>query len=41
MDPSRMVYKALRHIVENRSEGDLLMDVPDLAWEGLLELARK
>ena len=39
MNPDRMVHKALRHISENRSEGDLLMDVPDkFSWNELKAL---
>ena len=40
MDPHRMVQQAARHIHENRSTGDLLMDVPPkLTWEELRSLA--
>ena len=40
MDPARMVHQALRHIAENREEGDLLMDVPPaMTWSELLKLA--
>ena len=40
MDPDRMVNKALRHICENRREGDLLMDTPPpLTWVQLKDLA--
>ena len=36
----RMVYKTLKHISENRTKGDLLMDVPQqLSWEEMRELA--
>ena len=39
MGPERMVQKALRHIVENREEGDLLMDVPpSMTWSELQAL---
>ena len=39
MDPDRMVHKALRHIYENRVEGDLLMDVPNkFSWVELKSL---
>ena len=40
MDEKRMVYKTLQHIYENKSEGDLLMDLHDkYSWRGLLMLA--
>ena len=40
MDPSRLVHKAARHIFDNRSEGDLLMDTPgDRSWDELKALA--
>ena len=40
MDEKRLVYKALKHIHENKSEGDLLMDLPDkYSWKELLMLA--
>ena len=41
MDPvrPRMVHKALKHISENRTKGDLLMDVPQqLSWEEMRKL---
>ena len=40
MGPDRMVHKATHHVAEIRSEGDLFMDVPDISWEELIELAR-
>ena len=40
MGPERMVQQTLRHIAENREEGDLLMDVPpSLTWTELQEMA--
>ena len=42
MGEDSLVLRDLRHIYENRSEGDLLMDTPDnLSWRGLLQAARK
>ena len=41
MDPNRLVYKAVKFMSANRSEGDLLMDLPiKLSWAELLELAK-
>ena len=40
MDPSRLVHKTVRHIFDNRSEGNLLMDTPgDKSWDELKTLA--
>ena len=40
IEPVRMVQQALRHIAENREEGDLLMDIPPSAtWSELQALA--
>ena len=40
MDRNRLVCKAVRFMSENRSDGDLLMDVPgQLSWPELRELA--
>ena len=40
MTPDRMGQKALKHIKENSSEGDLLMDAPtNRTWDELKELA--
>ena len=40
MDPQRLVHKAVQYMSANRSEGDLLMDVPaTLSWEELKLLA--
>ena len=40
MDPSRMVYRAVQHIHENKEVGDLLMDTPpEFSWNELLALA--
>ena len=40
MDEGRMVHRALKHIYENKSEGDLLMDLPKkYLWKELLMLA--
>ena len=35
----RLVKQAVRHIHGHRSEGDLLMDAPDVSWEQLLSVA--
>ena len=41
MAPDRLVSKALHHIAENRSEGDLLMDAPRYhSWEELRSSAQ-
>ena len=40
LGPDRMIHRAARHVAENRSEGDLLMDVPkNYSWEELKQLA--
>ena len=39
MDKDRMVHKAVKIMHANRVPGDLLMDVPDYSWEGLIQLA--
>ena len=40
MDSTRLIQKVLRFIHANRTEGDLLMDVPDIPWNALQALAR-
>ena len=35
----RLIKQAVRHIHSHRSEGDLLMDTPDMSWEQLLRAA--
>ena len=35
----RLIKLAVRHIHSHRSEGDLLMDTPDMSWEQLLRAA--
>ena len=41
MDEDRLVCKAAKYIAENRSEGDLFMDVPaKFSWCELRELAK-
>lgn len=39
MEPDHMVYNALKHLHGSRSQGDILMDVPDYAWPELVQLA--
>ena len=39
MDPSRMVYKAVQYMHENRRQGDLLMDAPPYSWRELVQFA--
>ena len=39
MEEKRLVYKALKHIHENKSEGDLLMDMSEkYSWKELIHL---
>ena len=41
MGSERLVHQAVRHIAENRSEGDLLMDAPrGITWQKLCDLAQ-
>ena len=35
----RLIKQAVRHIHSHRSEGDLLMDTPDVSWEQLQRAA--
>ena len=39
MYPNRMVHQAVKLMHADRSEGDLLMNIPDLPWNELIKFS--